>query len=212
MAERRLPRLHLVTDDPVLAAPGFTARARVALERGGAAVALHLRGPRAGGRALWEAACALLPDARRSGALLLVNDRVDVALAAGADGVQLGRRSLPPGDARRKVGPGRRVGATVGSPVEAREAAAGGADFLLAGNVFATASHAGRAGIGPRGLADLAIPGVPLVAIGGMTPERVGEVRAAGAHGVAAIRAVWEAADTAEAVARFLEALEDADD
>lgn len=212
MGERRLPRLHVVTDDRVLARPGFPAAARAVLERGGGGVALHLRGPHAGGRALHALAEALAPAARRTGALLLVNDRVDVALAAGADGVQLGRRSLLPADARRLLGPGPLVGASVGTPAGARDAAAGGAGFLLAGSVYATASHPGRAGIGAAALAEIASAGVPVVAVGGITPGRVAEVRAAGAHGVAAIRAVWDADDPAEAVAYFLEALDHADD
>lgn len=87
-----------------------------------------------------------------------------------------------------------------------------GADFVLAGSVYATATHPGRTGMGPGRLAELAVLGLPLVAIGGVTPERVGELRAAGAHGAAAIRAVWDADDPAEAVSRFLEAFDHADD
>jgi thiamine-phosphate pyrophosphorylase len=208
----RLPRLHAVTDDAVLARPDFPARAREVLERGGGGVALHLRGPRVGGRLLHDLAAALVPAARASGALLLVNDRVDVALAAGADGVQLGRRSLLPADARLLLGDGPLVGVSVGTRAEVWDAAQGGADFVLAGSVYATASHPGRMAMGPERLAELAVLGVPLVAIGGVTPGRVDAVRAAGAYGVAAIRAVWDADDPAEAVSRFLEALSDADD
>jgi thiamine-phosphate pyrophosphorylase len=212
LAERRLPRLHAVTDDAVLARPDFPARARAVLARGGPDLALHLRGPRTGGRRLFELAEALAVAANDDGALLVVNDRVDVALAAGAGGVQLGRQSIRVEDARGLLGAGPLVGVSVGTADEARAALGAGADFLLTGNVYATATHPGRGGIGLDGLSELASFGVPTVAIGGMTPERVAEVRAAGARGVAAIRAVWDADDPALAVARFLEAFEDADD
>ncbi|MDT8342467.1 MAG: thiamine phosphate synthase, partial [Longimicrobiales bacterium] len=96
MTPPRVPPLHLVTDDAVLARPGFRGAAEAALEAGGARVALHLRGPGTNGGPLYRLAVALVPAARAAGALLLVNDRVDVAACAGADGVQLGRRSLPP--------------------------------------------------------------------------------------------------------------------
>lgn len=212
MAECRLPRLHAVTDDAVLARPDFPAHAREVLAAGGPELALHLRGPHTGGRRLFELAEALVAAANDNGALLVVNDRVDVALAAGADGVQLGRRSMRVEEARGLVGDGRLVGVSVGSADEARAALAAGADFLLVGNVYATESHPGRSGIGRAPLSEMASFGAPTVAIGGVTPERVAEVRAAGARGVAAIRAVWDADDPALAVARFLEAFEDADD
>ncbi len=211
MAERRLPALHAVTDDAVLARPDFPARAREVVAAGGADVALHLRGLGHGGRVLFELAGPLARAADLHGALLVVNDRVDVALAAGAGGVQLGRRSMLPWDARRMLGDGPLVGVSVGSAAEVRGAMQGGADFVLAGSVYATATHPGREGIGLGRLGEMTRLGAPTVAIGGMTPERVAEARGAGARGVAAIRAVWDADDPARAVARFLEAWKDAD-
>lgn len=211
MAERRLPALHAVTDDAVIARRDFPTLARAVLAAGGPDVALHLRGPHAGGRFLFELAEPLARAAAEKGALVVVNDRVDVALAVGAGGVQLGRRSMLAADARRILGDGPLVGVSVGAAAEVWDAAAGGADFVLAGSVYATATHPGREGIGPGGLGEIARLGVPTVAIGGITPERVAEVRAAGARGVAAIRAVWDADDPARSVARFLEAWKDAD-
>ncbi|HEX7242505.1 MAG TPA: thiamine phosphate synthase [Longimicrobiaceae bacterium] len=208
MAEARarpFPPLHVVTDDEVLARPGFARRASAVLEAGGVRLALHLRGPSTGGRALFEEASGLAPAAHGCGAVLLVNDRVDVALAAGADGVQLGRRGMLPADARRLVGAERLLGCSVSPGDELPEEA----DFLLVGSVYATASHPGRAGSGAERLAETAGCGVPLVGIGGITPERVAEVRGAGAAGVAALRGVWDAPDPAEAVARYLEAWKD---
>ena len=202
------PPLHAVTDGEVAGAAGFAARAREVLKAGGPCLALHLRAPEAHGRVLYELADELLPAARAAGALLLVNDRVDVALAVGADGVQLGARSLRAADARRLLGPDRLVGASVHGVDEAREAVDGGADFLVAGNVYETRTHPGRPGAGPALVASVADLGLPVVAIGGVTPERVAEVKAAGAAGVAAVRGIWSAGKAAEAVRRYLEAWE----
>ncbi|HEU0077331.1 MAG TPA: thiamine phosphate synthase, partial [Longimicrobiaceae bacterium] len=166
MAEPRLPALHAVTDDATLARAGFLSAARAVLAAGGPDVALHLRGPRAGGRLLWELAESLARAASDSGALHVVNDRVDVALAAGAGGVQLGRSSMTPPDVRGLVGGGPLIGVSVGSAREAMDAARGGADFVLAGSVYPTATHPGREGMGPAGLAEIAGSGIPTVAIG----------------------------------------------
>jgi thiazole tautomerase (transcriptional regulator TenI) len=119
-----------------------------------------------------------------------------VALAVGADGVHLGRRGLPPADARALLGSGRWIGQSVRTPADAEP----GADFLLVGNVFATASHPGRPGIGTEGLAG----DPPRIAIGGVTPERVAELRQASAQGVAAIRGIWDAPRPAAAVESYL--------
>jgi thiamine-phosphate diphosphorylase len=199
------PVLHAVTDDAILAADGFAARADAVLEAGGAAVALHLRGPETGGRALFDAAARLRPVAARHGALLIVNDRVDVALAAGADGVQLGRRSLAVADARRLLGDGPRIGVSVHAAGEAL-AVAGLAAWVLAGTVWPSASHPGRAPSGTGVLAAIAATGPPTVAIGGVTPGRVAEARAAGAAGIAVRGGIWAAADPAAAVRAYLDA------
>ncbi|HEU0051612.1 MAG TPA: thiamine phosphate synthase, partial [Longimicrobium sp.] len=127
-------------------------------------------------------------------------------MAAGAHGVQLGARSLSVEDARRVVGEGMLVGASVHTEDEARAALGGGADFLVAGAVFATASHPGREPAGVGLIERIAALGAPAVAIGGITPERVATVRRAGAAGVAVIRGVWDAPGPAEAVQRYLDA------
>lgn len=209
---RRVPPLHVVTDDGVLARTGFADGARGVLERGGPEVALHLRGPRTAGRLVYELAAGLAPVARAAGALLLVNDRVDVALAAGADGAHLGHRSLLPADARALLGAGRWVGASVRTPAEARDAVAGGADYLFVGHLYATPSHPGEDGVGPGRIAELRGPGVPVVGIGGITPQRVREVVRAGAAGVAVVRGVWDTGDPARAVSSYLDALRVADE
>jgi thiamine-phosphate diphosphorylase len=201
---RRAPPLHVVTDDEVLATPAFAGRAAEVIRNVGDRLALHLRGPRSSGRALFEIASALAPAAAEAGALLLVNDRVDVALASGASGVHLGLRGMTVADTRRLVGAERVVGRSVHSAREAEEAA--GADFLLVGTIFATPSHPGRPGAGTALLGELGRLGVPLIAIGGITADRVPDVRAAGAAGIAVQRAVWAADDAAAAAEELLHA------
>lgn len=201
----RIPPLHAVTDDRVIASANFVARAGEVLAAGGDRIALHLRAPAATGRAMHDLAARLVEMASAAGALLLVNDRVDVAIAAGAHGVQLGRRSLSVEDARRLVGD-RLIGASAHDLDEAWAAIGGGADFLLAGAIYPTATHPGGAAAGVGWIETVAALGRPIIAIGGVTPERVGEVRRAGAAGVAAIRGIWDDPSPGEAVQRYLDA------
>jgi thiamine-phosphate diphosphorylase len=200
------PALHAVTVDAVLGRPGFMDDARAVVEAAGPALALHLRGPHTGGRALYRLAEALRPACRAAGALLIVNDRVDVALAAGADGVQLGARSLPPEAVRRLAGERLRIGRSVHAPEEAREAAARGADLVLAGTVNPTPSHPERAGAGAALVTACAAAGLPVVAIGGIAPGDAAALRAAGAAGIAVVRGIWDAPDPAAAAAGYLNA------
>jgi thiamine-phosphate pyrophosphorylase len=202
----RIPLLHAVTDDAVVARAGIVERAEEVLAAGGTHLALHLRAPGASGRRVHGLAARLAELAAGTGSLLLVNDRVDVALAAGAHGVQLGRRGLSPADAWRIAGGKMLIGASVHDVDEGREAAAGGADFLLAGPVYPTATHPGQPGGGIRLIESVVGLGIPVVAIGGVTPERAGELRRAGAAGMAAIRGIWDAPSPAEAVQRYIEA------
>lgn len=158
---------------------------------------------------------------RERGALLIVNDRADVALAVGADAVQRTHASLGVADLRaladccrgggeaRLGGTRLRIGASVHSLEDAVFAEVEGADWIVFGPIYDTASK--RQYGAPQGLAKLEqVSGavrIPVIAIGGITPERVAEVRAAGAHGVAAISAILSADSPATATRRFLEAL-----
>ena len=143
-------------------------------------------------------------------ALLLVNDRVDVALAAGADGVHLGEAGLPVA-AARAVAAGREgflVGRSVHAPETAAGAAAVGADYLLFGNVFETASHPGRPAAGTECLrAVVECAPAPVIAIGGITAANARECLRAGAAGVAVIGAVLGAPDPEAAAREMAEAL-----
>lgn len=195
----------MVTDDGVVARAGFVRAATDVLEAGGGLVALHLRAPTASGRRLHGLAVRLMEIARAAGSLLIVNDRVDVALAAGVDGVQLGRRGITVADARRLAG-AMRIGASVHAVGEAQVAVEEGADWLLAGSVYPTASHSGRPGAGTGLIEAMAALGVPVIGIGGVTAERVREVSGAGAAGIAAIRGIWDQPSPGRAARAYIEA------
>ena len=149
---------------------------------------------------------------RAAGVPCLVDDHLDLALAAGADGVHLGALDLPVADARAvldRLGGGL-VGATATTAEAAVAAEAAGADYVGFGPVFPTGSKANPASV--KGLVGLeracAAVRVPVVAIAGVTPERVGPCLDAGAWGVAVMTAVTTAPDVAAAAARFREAVE----
>ena len=145
---------------------------------------------------------------REVGAGLIVNDRIDIALAMAADGVHLGKKSLPPAAVRPLLAPGQLIGVSVHSLEEAVRAVRAGADYLTFGNVFATDSHPGAPAKGVvalRAIVDMLE--VPVLAIGGVTPENVTEVLATGCAGVAVIGAILAAADPAAAAARLRDAL-----
>ena len=203
-----IPRLHVVTDPATVAVPGFLERAGRVLEAGGPSLAFHLRVPGASGRFLHQRARALLAPAEAAGARLLVNDRLDVALTAKAHGAQVGARSLSPADARKVLGPQRLLGASVHDAEAARQAAEDGADFLLVGTIYPSASHPERRGAGPERIRHVADRLCPVLAIGGVTPGRVPEVLEAGAWGVAVVQAVWAAPDPAEAVEELVAAVD----
>jgi thiamine-phosphate pyrophosphorylase len=148
---------------------------------------------------------------RHAGVTFIVNDRVDVALAVDADGVHLGQDDLPPRAARPLLRRGMRLGLSTHSAAQARVAQSDGADYVAVGSMFPTATKPDFELVGP----DLvrAVRGmirVPLIGIGGITPENVGDVIHAGADGVAVISAVCGADDPAAATRRFLHAIGEA--
>jgi len=201
-----LPILHAVTSDEIVMRGDFVARATRVMHAGGARVAVHLRVQRLGGRALHDLACRLVELQNETGAWLIINDRADVALTSGARGVQLTSRSMSPADARRAV-PALPLGASVHSPDDAAAAVEVGARWLVAGHVFETESHPAHAGRGIAFIEQLATAhAVPVIAIGGVRPEHIQPLRAAGAYGVAVIRGVWHASDAGAAVIDYLSA------
>jgi thiamine-phosphate pyrophosphorylase len=142
---------------------------------------------------------------REAGAWFIVNDRADLALAVDADGLHVGQDDLPAAAARRVLPPSMMLGVSTHDPGQARRALADGAGYVAVGSMFPTASKVGFQLVGPALLRRVRpdIP-VPLVAIGGITEDNVGEVMAAGADAVAVISAVCAAPDPREATARFL--------
>jgi thiamine-phosphate pyrophosphorylase len=203
-----VPRLHIITDDATLASPTFARTSPALVEAGGARVALHVRGHATTAAKLFEIAQSLAGAAVGSGATLLVNDRVDVALCAAANGVHLGSRSVPVKDARSLL-PHGLIGYSAHGVAEAEGAARDSADFVIAGAIWPTPTHPGAPGEGTQLLDEIArrVP-VPVLAIGGVTPERVEPALRAGAHGVAVLSGVWSAADPVAALTEYLAALD----
>ncbi|GAB4049072.1 thiamine phosphate synthase [Catellatospora paridis] len=204
-----LGRLHLITD-------GRPGRDPVALVRAALRVAtpdLVIQFRPADDwtdRLAYELANQIVALCRPAGVPVLVNDRLHVALATGAAGGHVGADDLPVSAARRLLGPAAVLGATSRLPATALRAVGDGADYLGVGPCYATSSKDGLpVSIGPEGLRAVArqCAGTPIIAIGGITAARVPELRAAGAHGVAVIGAVSDAADPSYAVAELLAAV-----
>jgi thiazole tautomerase (transcriptional regulator TenI) len=202
-----IPPLHVVTDDGVLERHDFVDTAVALLERAGRRMALHLRGPATPGRRLHRLAWDVRAGA--SDAVVLVNDRIDVALTADVSGVQLGQRSLSVAEARALLGDTALVGASVHDAGEASMPRVAGADFYVAGHVFETPSHPGTVGRGPGLIRSIqARVQAPVVAIGGISPDRVEVLVEAGASGVAVLSGIWRSGDPLGALDGFLESLE----
>lgn len=151
----------------------------------------------------------LCASVRAHGVRVMINDRVDLVLALGADGVHLRADSLPVASARRLLGADRLIGVSAHSADGVARAESDGADFAVLGPVYETPSK--RAFGPPLGLRVLEDAcrrcRLPVFAIGGMTAARVAEVRGAGAYGVAVVSAVLSAASVESAVRQFLNAL-----
>ena len=171
----------------------------------GGANMIQLRRKKASGRELCRLAEAILPLCRNAGALFIVNDRADIALATEADGVHLGQDDIPVHAARQLFGPGKIIGASTSSLHEAVTAERDGADYAGFGHIFPTGSKAkGYAPLGAEAisLAAAAIR-IPLIAIGGITRENAGTIIAHGAAGIAVISTVTKA-ESPEDAARSL--------
>jgi thiamine-phosphate pyrophosphorylase len=215
------PRVYLITDrraaagraQPLVDVVAAALGALRSLPRSAAnAVAVQLREKDLPGGPLHELARALRSVTGDAGVRLFVNDRVDVALAAGADGVHLGGGALAVAEAHA-LGPGLEIAvSTHAAPEVIRAADDGRVSFVVFGPVWSTPSK--RALGEPQGLEALrraaGATSLPVLALGGVgdTVESVQQCRAAGAHGIACVRAVLAASDPAAALARILEALE----
>jgi thiamine-phosphate pyrophosphorylase len=198
----RIGRLHLITDTR----PGRDALAVVAAALAAGVDTVQVRVDEyASDRTAYELAGRVLQLCRAHGATCLVNDRLHVAVAVGADGGHVGVEDLPVAAARQVLGPHAVIGATARDPHTAQQAVAAGADYLGVGPAYATSTKDGLPEpIGPAGVAAVAaaVP-VPVIAIGGVTAERVAALRAAGAYGVAVVSAVSDAVDPGAAAAQL---------
>ena len=203
-----MPCLCLVTDRKV--ADEATLVDQVAEAVAGGVDMVQLREKDLPGRRLLELAASLK---RRIGnrALLIINERVDVAVAAGADGVQLGEQALPVAAARSLLGPEALIGRSVHSEDGSESAAADGADFLVVGTMYATRSHPGAVAAGPKLVRRIARRcRLPLIGIGGISSDNVGEVLRAGAMGAAVITSLLGAPHPGEEARRLKQAMLDA--
>jgi len=186
-------RLYLITDRMQTAGRLLPAVVADALRGGLRAVQLREKDLTAG--QLFELAVELRQLTREYGAKLLINDRIDVALAVDADGVHLGKAGLPLPEARRILGSGRLIGYSAHSVDEAVRAQLGGADFVTLGPVYQTPSKAlygEPLGVGTLAEATRAVT-LPVFALGGIKQPSVAEVLSAGAHGVSLISAIMGA-------------------
>ncbi|OFW32438.1 MAG: thiamine-phosphate diphosphorylase [Candidatus Aquicultor primus] len=163
---------------------------------GGARI-IQYREKSASSRVMLETAMRLRAITAASGALLIINDRVDIALAVNADGVHLGQDDMPCRTARELMGDGYIIGISATNFAEAIEAAHVGADYIGLGPIYPTMSKDDAApAMGIEGLVKVvAAVSVPVVAIGGLTSDNIGGVIAAGADGIATISAIAGAAD-----------------
>jgi thiamine-phosphate pyrophosphorylase len=199
-------QLHLVTE-PRRNPDELIRAAALALD--GGVDWVQLRDKSASAASIYEGASELLRVAHQHGAHLAINDRLDVALAVGAEGVHLASQSLPVGAAVSLAAGRILVGRSVHGLAEAQAAAAAGADYLTFGHVFPTTSHPG---LPPHGLAELAAivqaVDVPVLAIGGITSANLDDVLGTGCAGIAVISAILSDPDPSRAAGRLRAALD----
>lgn len=201
--------LQLITDRRA-AKRGLAAAVALALDGGVDTVQVRDKGAPAS--EVFASVLEIARLARTRDVRVLVNDRVDVALAARAHGVHLAAKSLPPSVARGLLEPWQLLGVSVHSVEDAVAAARGGADYVTFGHVYETWSHAGEPPRGVRTLAEVVgAVDVPVLAIGGITAERAADVLATGCAGVAVISAVLSADDPARAARALRQAIDGTD-
>lgn len=198
-------RLIVITDRTLASPREVRDVVAAALEAG--APAVQVRDKQASARELAEQARALLPLVHEAGARLFINDRLDVALAVGADGVHLGPDDLTVAAARRIAPPPFLIGRSTDVPAIAVQAEREGADYIGCGSVFGTSTKPEVAGerIGPDRLDEVATAvRIPVVGIGGVTVDNVGAIAATRAVGAAVVGGVMASMDPAAAVRALL--------
>jgi len=204
---KRIGRLHVLTDVVLQSRFSHVDLARLAVA--GGADTIQFRQKAGSTREMIEIARAMKQVCAQAGAAFIVNDRIDVALAAEADGVHLGQDDFPIPLARKLLGPDKIVGGSAVTLAEAEKCLAEGADYVGFGPVFPTASKddAGPAtGLARLREVVLKVP-LPIVGIGGIDSANAGQVLAAGAHGLAVISSVCCQEDPARATRDLLAAM-----
>ena len=196
--------IYLLTDDACLLGRPLLECVEQALRAG--VTLLQYRSKYKDGGAMYQEALALKELCDRYDVPLIINDRVDVALAVGAAGVHVGQDDLPCSVVRQLVGPDFVIGVSAHNPEEARKAAADGADYLGCGAVFGTGTKAGVAKLGLERLRSIreAVT-LPMVGIGGVKAANYGDVLATGADGAAIISGILAADDISAEVAKFVQ-------
>ena len=199
------PCLCLVTDRSV--GDGRALVSRVAEAVDGGVDMVQLREKDLPGGRLLELAVSL-KEAIGDSALIIINERVDVAVASAASGVQLGEEAIPVAAVHRILGPRSLIGRSVHSEEGAARASAGGADFLVVGSMYVARSHPGAPPAGPALIRSIArnCP-VPLLGIGGINAENLGAVLCAGANGVAVITSILASPHPGEAARQLKQAM-----
>lgn len=199
-----LPSIHAVTNDEIMLRPGFLRKAMGIMRILGGKGAIHIRSQLLDSPTLYSLTLALLELNEQTKCWCIINDRVDIALACGVQGVQLTHKSIAVPDVQA-IAPALLIGASVHSAEEARDAEQAGADWCVAGHVFETESHPGAPRREKTFVSDVvAAVRFPVIAIGGIRPEHVHSLVHRGAHGVAAIRGIWNDENPELAASRYL--------
>ena len=195
--------LYFCTDRGLMSSATIEENVEAALT--GGATVVQLRAKHCSSREFYELAVRVRAIARRFGAPLIVNDRVDIALAAGADGVHVGQSDLPCAAVRRLVGEGMLVGVSAGSVAEALAAAREGADYLGVGAMYATGTKEDAGLVTMEELKNIrrAVE-LPIVVIGGINKATLGNVKGMGIEGIAVVSAIAAQKDPAAAARELL--------
>lgn len=190
--------LYLVTDDGIRDTESFCMKVTRAIE--GGVTLVQLREKAATSRAFYELALRLQALTQPAGIPLIINDRLDIALAVNADGLHIGQEDLPAAVARRFLGPDKILGVTAATVADAMAAQEAGADYLGSGAVYPTGTKLGKALLPMEMLVQIKKSvHIPVVAIGGITAENISFVRQAGVDGVAVVNAIMNSSDPSSA-------------
>ncbi len=195
-----LPRLHAITNDAILSLPDFSERARIVAESG--RVAIHVRSGSMDGKRIHSVAEAVREVCQGTDSVMFVNDRADIARATKAAGLHLPSSGLSIQQARSIVGPDIWIGRSTHTVGEIEQATREHANCAFLGSIWPTNSHPGQPGIGIEILNEK--HEIPVLAIGGVSGDRIAECRSTKAYGIAAISAIWNATDIGSATRRML--------